>query len=789
MSSISQAQAIDPIDLVAPDRRLFIDTNVFMDTDPRRQGLKRLLERVTPAIQHNKNPIIIPTKVTDELAKQSALDPLTLDADRAEAVRKAANALIFVRSAEAAGLVRNDLGDNTNPYADDLFVRLFEVYADRYGMFLLTNDITLLIRINLLGKTTGKRLGAGRLTSEGTIECETPQALYNRGFWKLRKLASRVDNGEGDAKDHLEIAALEASLGEYQRAFGTVAPNQPRRPDRVGGGGPRLQSVKPRRAAGAFSEAPAFKGEDELLSGVEIPGEGDDVFIELPSGRSTLRLGDKLGDGGEGIVYAVSDTHVVKIFFKDTLTRHRQEKIKLLASRGIDVEGICFPQAVVTNLNGDFVGYLMPKAKGREFSRTIFSKRKFQREFPAWTKADLVDVCISFLEKVSYLHSLNIILGDINQKNLLVDPEKDVWIIDADSWQLEGYPCPVGWDMFSAPEIIGKRYPLRTIEDERFAVATMLFMILITGVHPYMRTGVDGDIVPLIKEGNFAFQYKERSNQDQPRGASKYMWSHIEPGLKGLFWHTFHRDGDRYASRPTDDEWLRAFRRYRQELGTSQNFDPMSNDVYPTRFKAMDADTPIYECSGCKTSMVGIWNDGTKTYATPRFCQKCRSNLPTCEDCGKRKSTLKDGLCWECGRKRNYAACCNCGREIPRQYLIDGRCSRCQLVACKDCGTLTAKSSLNYGRCSACDERATQLNPSRLCVDCHQPFITFDHEAWFRGKGLDIPKSHLAIKESCPPRPTTSKPSRSPKPTSPNAAPSVAPRKSLWERFREWLNS
>ena len=270
MTSTSQALTIDPVDLVAPDRRLFIDTNVFMDTDPRRQGLKNLFERIAPAIQQGGSPLIVPTKVTDELAKQSSLDPAGLDADRAEAIKKAANALKFVRSAAAAGLVRNHLGDDTNPYADDLFVRLFEAYADKYGMFLLTNDITLLVRVNLLGNTTGQQVAAGRLTSEGTVECEAPQALYNRGLWKLRKLVSRVESGDGDVKDLLEIASLEGSLKEYQRAFSTFTPSQPQRPDQVGGGSPRVQVANPHRVAGAFSEAPVFKGDDELLSGTEI---------------------------------------------------------------------------------------------------------------------------------------------------------------------------------------------------------------------------------------------------------------------------------------------------------------------------------------------------------------------------------------------------------------------------------------------------------------------------------------------------------------------------------------
>lgn len=47
-----QTLIFDPADLVAPDARLFIDTNVFMDTDPSRKGgLQKLFVRIAPKIQ------------------------------------------------------------------------------------------------------------------------------------------------------------------------------------------------------------------------------------------------------------------------------------------------------------------------------------------------------------------------------------------------------------------------------------------------------------------------------------------------------------------------------------------------------------------------------------------------------------------------------------------------------------------------------------------------------------------------------------------------------------------
>jgi hypothetical protein len=622
-------ELLDPAEFLGESGRLFIDTNMFMDTDDRRTGaMKRLFERCASTARENNNPLVVPSKVVGELTRHSRSDLSLLSGDRAQAVLKAKNALVFIDSAEASGLIRKDLGDATNPYADDLFVRLFATFGGQYKMCLLTNDITLRIRIRLLAAESGKPVVAGGLTRDGLVEVDSDQGLFEKGQRKLmRRLA---DN------DQRAVNELQPLLAQF-RAVTDIEP-----------------SIAPgrQRPAKPFTASAGMQPADTWLAVGELPGEGDKVRFESASGNGVLGLERRLAKGGEGVVYSVDSNWVVKIFDRDHITAHRKEKIRLLVAGNIGQPGICCPEAVVTNMSGQFVGYRMPRAKGEVLSRTIFRPRRFLETYPNWTKADLVDVCISFLEKLAYLHSLNIIVGDINPKNLMVDASKEVSMIDADSWQLDGYPCPVGTPMFTAPSAIGKTYSdsLRTMEEELFAVATMLFMILITGQFPYARKGSEGDIVQLIRGGNFAFQYKGNSNQDQPEGNWKFMWSHIRPDLKGMFWNTFHRDGSRYNNRPTAEEWLLAFREYRRYLTSDRNFDPMSNDVYPTRFRARSSDTPIYECAECGASMAGIWREDTASYFTPRACHDCRQNRPKCLDCHKPKppETLNDGRCSAC---------------------------------------------------------------------------------------------------------------------------------------------
>ncbi|WP_267217941.1 hypothetical protein [Paenarthrobacter ureafaciens] len=785
-------ELLDPIDFVGPSGRLLIDTSVFMDDLPeRRGGLKALLQRCGQTIRLNDNPIVIPTDVVAELTKQSR----KVDPGRAEAIRRAGVSLGFIGDAAALGLVRTDIGRDSKHYADSVFKAIFTRYANQYDMCLLCNDITPLLHVRLLSHTSSKKLVAGSLTSDGRVRIESDQILYERGVRKLRR-----KQDEGDAR---EVAELSPLLADFKGHFGT-SELADRRTGSPVLGLPSAESGVSYRAE-PFDREPAFKGADSLLEVATIPSVGDKVHFSSPSGSGSVVLDELLGEGGEGAAYAVHGDRVVKIFDRDHVTRHRQAKVERFASRSLYSQGICFPEAVVTNNAGEFVGYMMPRARGNEF-RVIMNPRRFLKAFPGWTKADLVDVCISFLEKVSYLHSLNVIVGDINPKNVIVDASKNVWMIDADSWQVDGYPCPVGTPMFTAASALGRPYAesLRTSEEELFAVATMLFMVLITGQFPYARTGSDGDIARLIKDGNFAFQVGERSNRDQPEGNWKYMWSHMPRDLKEMFWNTFHREGQRYTSPPSAEEWLRAFRKYRWWLGSDKNFDPMSNDVYPFRFKAFKPETPILECPQCnrRNALVGEWNEATQDHVVPGMCFDCsQQNRPRCSDCSTPRpaGALKDGRCRDCNRKRDFGTCERCGTETPHRYLVGGRCSQCQLGTCKSCKKSVLKSDLSYGRCTACERRGKELDPLRLCTDCRQSFIDFDHIEWFKGKGLDVAKSHVAIKKQCPPRTTSAQPASSQRyPNVPRAATtttkqaasksSARPQPTFWERLTKWWN-
>nr|WP_246367250.1 hypothetical protein [Microbacterium marinum] len=612
-------------------------------------------------------------------------------------------------------------------------------------MCLLTFDITPKLRVRLLAQQLNRRLVAGHPTQHGDIAVESAELLLRKGHQKLERLVA----GGGDSR---EISTLQEVLPEFARAFALVSPGRartaPQRPN------PDL------RPAAAFDGAATLQAPDTLLPFTSLPTEGHHVTWKSTDNSGEYLLTAQLGEGGEGTVFEVDSHTVVKIFDTDHVTAHRRAKVELLVNSGFNVVGVCAPTALVLNEADEFVGYAMPRAAGRELQRTLFNRRKFEREFPSWKKADLVDICLSFLRKVEYLHSKNVLLGDINPKNVMVDENKHVSLIDADSWQINGYPCPVGTPMFTSPRMLGTAYSedLRTPQDELYAVATMLFMIIMTGQFPYIRKGTDGNIVELIKEGNFAFQYGSRNNKDQPDGDWKYMWSHIHKPVKDLFWHTFHNEGQRHAQRPTVIEWIEAFQGYRRFLDDPRlNFDPMSNDLYPIRPRAFRPDTPILDCGECarKHAIAGIWDDSEREYHLPQQCLKCRD---------ARRATIA---------------------QHPSSPVA--RTATPATAACKDCHATFPRAQMQHGRCSSCSAKATALDASRICSDCLWPFITNEHVAWFVSRGLNVPKTHAGAKKTCPPRRNYSSP---PRPAGARVKAGPTPVKlGFWARLKNFFNN
>lgn len=317
----------------------------------------------------------------------------------------------------------------------------------------------------------------------------------------------------------------------------------------------------------------------------DLPNEGDFVY----QGRTPIRLTKKLGDGGEGIVYKTnkSENVVAKIYFKNKLTSHRQAKIDKIIAAGLSIEGVCFPTEHLYNSKGGFIGYLMPKAEGEKLGISVFRGEKGMKKFFGnWSRSDLVTLAVTILSTIKNIHDLGILIGDINGLNILVKSPTEVYFVDTDSFQINEYPCPVGTMEFTAPEIQGKdyKYFLRSIGNENFAIAVLLFKLLMFGESPYAQQGGSG-IAHNISLGDFSFPFKDKGNNKMPEGDWGSFWSYLPEKLREIFYRTFRKGETMYDERmrPDVEVWLKELSVYLRQLndGTLKKIDIDSVKLFP----------------------------------------------------------------------------------------------------------------------------------------------------------------------------------------------------------------
>lgn len=361
---------------------------------------------------------------------------------------------------------------------------------------------------------------------------------------------------------------------------------------------------------------------DQACPVKSVPSEGG--IVALANGQK-FQLGPLISEGGEGKIYQAANVNMVcKIYHTDKLTILRRKKIELMVTRKVQRTGICWPTDIVFNENGEFLGYLMPRAVGKTVQSSMFVKAVLEKTFPQWTRSDLINLCIAFLEHIRYLHDLNIIVGDINPLNLLVGTDSSkLWIVDTDSFQVENFACPVGTVNFTAPEIQGVNYAnfLRTKQHELFAVATMLFMLLHPGKPPYSQQG-GGSPADNIKAMDFPYWFRkdndEYSGKNAPHGPWQLIWSNLPYHMKEAFHNTF-----RANKRTNIEEWLRAFKKYKHMLSQGQTTD----EIFPISFRIRE---PVeVACGKCSKPFTASkpWVEKLVQEGKQAWCPACHNRV------------------------------------------------------------------------------------------------------------------------------------------------------------------
>jgi serine/threonine protein kinase len=350
-------------------------------------------------------------------------------------------------------------------------------------------------------------------------------------------------------------------------------------------------------------------------------------LIAPDRGNKEAILEDEIGRGGEGVICNIKDypKAVAKIYYEDKRDKDREKKLELIINKFKSIKPPVFINELavpITRLyyESEFVGYVMRKVDGRALKIVLAGDKKLKAFYKDVKRIDLVELCIDFLKKVDFLHSLNILIGDINLNNILVDKNdfKKCYIVDLDAAQVDNMPCPVGTDEFTPPNLQGKNFKntLRTKEDEYFSISVVLFMILMLGKHPFSRQdgGSPGENIKNHKFPYPVFGFKEL-HQNAPRGYYKNIWTHFPKELREKFYETFAND-----KRFTPKEWIEVLEKYLICINNGK----CTNELAPLSFKAYKIPIKV-TCENCKEKfeIEKSYYDYLKKNKMKILCNKC----------------------------------------------------------------------------------------------------------------------------------------------------------------------
>ncbi len=302
-------------------------------------------------------------------------------------------------------------------------------------------------------------------------------------------------------------------------------------------------------------------------------------------------LGNIIGSGGEGIVFKAHNIpgKVVKVFKPDADLDYMERKIEAIISNHVPskLENVLIstiPEELLYDEDDKFAGYLMPwistKFKLYDVIRSSPARNKY---FPELNYKGLIIIAYNLAEAVNYMHEHNVVIGDLNYNNIVINTDGTVCLIDTDSYDFvdketkEHFPCVVGYQEVLAPELqsVGSlRNGRFTKESDAFSLAILIFHILMNNADPFgsvknsQYSESMGDIPANSSIINGECPYvKSIKGMKIPDWAPSFDL--LPEYVQNLFVRTFDYSPvtlyDRIRERPSAEEWMIALMRFCHE--------------------------------------------------------------------------------------------------------------------------------------------------------------------------------------------------------------------------------
>lgn len=275
--------------------------------------------------------------------------------------------------------------------------------------------------------------------------------------------------------------------------------------------------------------------------------------------------GRELGKGGEGNVYELQNHPALVLKrYNEPPTKQKLQKLQLMATmRTPAIEAFAaWPIDVVDDGNGGY-GFVMKKLVGYVPLHHVFSPMDRKKMFADKGYNFLVHVARNVATAFHHLHEADLVVGDVNEGNILVSASGMIAFIDCDSFQVrhgdDYFFCEVGVPRYTPPELLKKKTfenVVRTTNTDNFSMAILLFQLLFLGRHPFAgknKSAGDMDEETAIRLGHFAYSLTaERKKLTPP--PNSFPITNLPDDVVQLFHRAFES-----AERPQPWEWINAF--------------------------------------------------------------------------------------------------------------------------------------------------------------------------------------------------------------------------------------
>ena len=171
----------------------------------------------------------------------------------------------------------------------------------------------------------------------------------------------------------------------------------------------------------------------------------------------------------------------------------RHEKVAAMVASGLHkkLNFAAMPIQLVVDDSGQFAGFSMQRVQQAYQIHQLYNRDDRLNLFPSADYRFLVRAAHNLAQAFTHLHYENIVIGDVNESGIFYSTGGWVKLIDCDSFQAElgneFYPCLVKVPEYTPGELHGKDLSSvrRTPNHDNFALAVMVFRLLMLGQHPY----------------------------------------------------------------------------------------------------------------------------------------------------------------------------------------------------------------------------------------------------------------------------------------------------------------